>query len=42
MLSSVWGRPKIGAGLKLPDQIIASLKNNHDDNKEELQWGKLT
>ena len=41
ILSSVWGRPKIGAGLKLPDQIIASLKNNHDDNKEELQWGKL-
>ncbi|KAF3958376.1 hypothetical protein CMV_016721 [Castanea mollissima] len=41
MLCSVWGRPTIGAGLKFPHQIIASLKNNHDDCEEELQWGKL-
>ena len=41
MLCSVWGRPTIGVGLKFPHQIIASLKNNHDDSEEELQWGKL-
>ncbi|XP_023897499.1 uncharacterized protein LOC112009398 [Quercus suber] len=41
LLCSVWGSPTIGVGLKFPHQIIALLRNNHDDSEEELQWGKL-